>query len=237
MTVYHSNSNREISQVTGTAMRSKGLMLLVLALLTGCTSSGVLEAPDFYRLEQNHRSLGILPIKVYISPEKQGAKTTQQDLDQRAATYREAFQGYLYSGLKTGAEEDKYSVTFQDIEITNAILEKHLGVKPTFDLLAHMTMAEICDLLGVDALVTGSLTLTRAMGNTAAIASILLTGLGGNTNEGTFSLSIYEGQNNRLIWTYELDGTGSVLSSEESVSKKMIDLVIRKFPYRKKDST
>lgn len=122
-----------------------------------------------------------------------------------------------------------YSINFQDIDKTNALLKK---ANISFDNIALQDKAELCKLLGVDGIISGKATMLKPMSEGAAIALGLLVGAWGSTNKTPTSLTIHDTQGN-LLWKYENTESGSVGSSAESLTKALMKNVSKKFPYKK----
>lgn len=210
----------------------KGIViLLVLAFLAGCAT--IYTAPDFRTYELEHESIAILPFDVTINPGHKSGNVTGEELQDLATKQGETFQRALYSQFLQGQQRGRYTVTFQDIDHTNVLLNRELERHATRKVLSALTKSEICDILKVDAVISGDMALSKPMGTGAAIASALLLNIGGSTNEGHINMSIHEGDGSKLLWNYEHKVKGNLLSSPESVAKDLMKGVARTFPYKR----
>ena len=117
------------------------------------------------------------------------------------------------------------SVEIQDVETTIALLTK-AGVNEG----KILTPDEMCQLLGVDGILTSNYSLSKPMSEGAAIAVGLLVGTTGATNEATVSLSIHDSGTKKMIWNYD-----QKLSSSLGTPARLVDDLMRqasrKMPY------
>jgi hypothetical protein len=67
-------------------------------------------------------------------------------------------------------------------------------------------------LLKVDAILTGTLVVSKQMSGGAAIASTLLFGFA-STNEVTANIRIHDGASGELVWDYDHEMQGDLFSS------------------------
>jgi hypothetical protein len=138
-------------------------------------------------------------------------------------------QNTLFSELLRQFSKDKYLVEFQDVNKTNAILTKN---NFSYEDIALKDKGEICKILGVDAVMSGTVRMTKPMSDGAGIALALL-GVGGATNKTDVSLSINDGEDGKLLWKYDWQTSGSIGSSSESLGKALARNVSKQLPYQK----
>lgn len=100
--------------------------------------------------------------------------------------------------LKKGG---KYKVAFQDIDQTNA-LPCTAGI--TYSNIVNKQKADLCKILGVDAVISGKIVTSKPMSEGGAIVMTVLVGFGGTTNKTTAKLKIHD-QNNTLLWKFDDD--------------------------------
>ena len=213
------------------ALLKLATIVAAIAFIAGCET--IYTSPDFSIYESGHESIAILPFDVTINPGHKSKDVTQDELRELATKQGETFQRALYSQFLQGQQRGKYTVTFQDIDETNVLLNRELERHATRRVLSALTKSEICEILKVDAVVSGDMALSKPMGTGAAIASALLLGIGGATNEGHINMSIHEGDGGKLLWNYEHKVKGNLLSSPESVAKDLMKGVARTFPYKR----
>ena len=206
-------------------MRMKTAFAAIMAIaLTGCATT--YTAPDFEEYQDAHQTVAILPFDVVINVSNQKNAPPQEELEAIVADQAETFQRALYTQFLTKQQRGRYTINFQDIDETNVRLSRMNSDGP-------MTKAEICTLLDVDAVVSGRMSLSKPMGTGWAVATTLLFGFGA-TNSGIVHMTVHEGEGGKLMWSYEHELSGGVMSSADSVAKALMRGIANEFPYRKK---
>lgn len=206
-------------------------LLLLFPLLASCAT--VYTAPDFVIYKVDHKEVALLPFEVTVNPGNKSKEVTQEELQDLEIKQGETFQQALYTQFLQGQQRGRYTVQFQDISETNTLLKRHTSEENTMKALSSMTKSELCEVLDVDAVISGEMLLTKPMGTGAAIASMFLLGLSASTNEAHVNMSIHEREEGKLLWNYEYALSGSMLSSPESVAKQLLTGTTGSFPYRK----
>ncbi len=204
-------------------------LLLILGLIQSCAPT-VFTSPNFVSAKKLHKTVAILPFDVFISMKKLPKGVTAEQL--KADEEKTAFtaQGHAFTYLLKETGKNKYTVDFQDIDQTNALLKKN---SLDYTTLKSKTKDEIAKILGVDAVLTGKIIMEKPMNDGAAIALGLLVGFWGNTNKITTALTIHNGTDGKLLWKYDWEANGSVGSSTENLTKSLMRSVSKNFPYTK----
>jgi hypothetical protein len=217
-------------------MNSKFLVLsknffipIVILVLIGCAAK-IYKSPELQNYVEKHRIVAILPFKVTIDPKKLPKEYTLEMAHEAERDEAYSFQSQLYFQLLNKHQKGEYTVEFQDVDQTNALLSK-AGIE--YDSLANYTKAEINKVLGVDATISGEIRRSRPMSTGAAIALGLLVGFWGSTNRVDVSINIHEGENGKLLWKYDHQASGSVASSSEGLAKSLMKDISKNFPYKK----
>ena len=135
------------------------------------------------------------------------------------------FQKEMYSWLLKRKMQGKISQEIQEIETTNAKLKK-AGYPET-----PLTTTQLCEVLGVDGIMTSNYGLSKPMSEGAAIAVALLVGAWGATNEVHVSLSISDCNNKKLIWNYDHKFSGGIGSSPSRLVDGLMRQASKKMPY------
>ena len=137
--------------------RSKSLLVASAALALSSMATGLAIAgaqkyvhPQFATLTANHKTIAILPFKVSISTNHMPKDMTLEMVRKSEQEEGLEFQKQLYSRFLQRAQDGEYTVGFQDVDQSNALLSK-AGI--SLDSLAAHTKDEIARTLGVDALV------------------------------------------------------------------------------------
>ena len=127
-------------------------------------------------------------------------------------------------------KSDKYSVSFQDVDRTNALL-KSKGVYSHMDELPEDS---ICKILSVDAVIKWSYSYEKTASEAGAIAKTLLFGsMGGKTGSGSLTMQIYGGDDGNLLWRFYKAMDDNVMGSTDQLMERMMRKVSRNFPYEK----
>jgi hypothetical protein len=196
------------------------LIIGVAILLQSCAK--IFYAPDARYLAQNQKIIAIAPPKVSITAKKNvdGAALIEQQ-----KTESINFQREMYSWMLKRKMQGKISVELQDVETTNAKL-----ANAGYNEGKVLTPVEMCNILGVDGIMTSNYSLSKPMSEGAAIAVGVLVGVWGATNEATVSLSIHDQSANKMIWNYD-----HKLSSSLGTPARLVDDLMRqasrKMPY------
>jgi len=200
----------------------KSIFLLLVAAFMLQSCAKIFYAPDARSLAQNQKIIAIAPPKVSIAARKNidGAALIEQQ-----KTESVNFQREMYSWMLKRKMQGTISVEIQDVETTIALLTK-AGVNEG----KVFTPDDMCQILGVDGILTSNYSLSKPMSEGAAIAVALLVGVWGPTNEATVSLSIHDSGTKKMIWNFD-----HKLSSSLGTPAKLVDALMRqasrKMPY------
>ena len=205
---------------------------LFLVSLSGCMTATIYTTPEFDTLQFSHDIVAILPFDVTFNAGHQDRSV--EEISNLEIQIGKDFQRALYTQFLQQQKKNRYSIKFQDIDDTNAMLNRNLDAPLTIDALSSLTKSEICEILNVDALISGNLSLSKPMGAGAAIASSLLIGVGGVTNKARITMTIHDRENGQLLWSYEHRAKGGLLSSPEGVADSLMKGIAKKFPYENK---
>lgn len=206
----------------------------LFCLLAGCSTATIYTASDFDAHKAGHDSIALLPFVVNIDKTNMGRAISSVDVQQLEDQQAETFQRELYTQFLQYVQRGQIDVEIQDINKTNTLLQKQKKATPSAQTAGPLAKDDICNILHVDAVVSGSMTLSKPMGNAAAIASEVLLNYVGATNEGNLSIQVHESTNGKLMWSYDHEVQGGLLSSPDALAEHLMRGVARTFPYRKK---
>ena len=204
------------------SIMKKSIFTLVVAAFILQSCAKIFYAPDARYLAQNQNIIAIAPPKVSIAAKKNidGAALIEQQKTESAN-----FQREMYSWMLKRKMQGTISVEIQDVETTIALLSK-AGINEG----KILTPYDMCQILGVDGILTSNYSLSKPMSEGAAIAAALLIGSWGATNQATVSLSIHDSGTKKMIWNYD-----HKLSSSLGTPAKLVDDLMReasrKMPY------
>lgn len=205
--------------------------LVVLIAFSSCGPT-IYKAQDFDDQTARHKTVAILPTEVNIQLRpNEMKKTTPEQINQVQENTGKDIQDKMYSWFLKRSDKFKYTVTFQDISKTNALLSQ-AGL--LYSTMSTKTKEELCQLLGVDAIISSRVAMKKPMSDGAAIAIGVLIGSWGATNDVQTSISINEGKKGELVWKYDYNATGSVGSSTDRLVNALMRNASRKFPYNAK---
>lgn len=211
--------------------------LIVLALLATVFVPAVARAgaqkythPRFAELSKDHKTVAILPFKVNIDTKNLSKNTTLEMIAKAEQEESMEFQRQLYARFLQRAQEGEYTVEFQDVDQTNALLAK-AGI--SLDSLSARTRDEIAGVLGVDALISGNIHQARPTSTGMAVAQTLLIGFSGSTQRVDINMTVHNGADGALLWSYDHTDKGGLANSVEAMSKSLLKKVAGNFPYRK----
>jgi hypothetical protein len=196
------------------------LVLLSTILFSSCAK--IFYSPDAKTLAQNQKTIAIIPPSVSIAASK---KIDAESMKEQQKTESLNFQKEMYSWMLKRKMQGKFSQEIQELETTNAKLKK-AGYPET-----PLTTAEICELLGVDGIITSNFGLSKPMSDGAAVVIALFAGAYGATNEVRVSLSISDCKNKKLLWNYDHKYSGSLGSSPSRLVDGIMRQASKKMPY------
>ena len=187
--------------------------------------------PQFDSIAKDHSILAILPFDVTINLRpKQKEKLKDGELETLQKNEGEGVQSAIQTYFLKQKKEDGFKVNFQDVSKTNALLAKSNWTR---DSLKSKTREEICALLGVDGIISGTLFTDKPLSEGASFAMTFFTDgwFGGHTNSGKCTINVHEAKAGELIWKYEKTLSRSLGSDINSIINAMMRKASRKFPY------
>ena len=200
----------------------KSILLLVVAAFMLQSCAKIFYTPDARSLAQDQKIIAIAPPKVSIAARKNVDGTA---LIEQQKTESVNFQREMYGWMLKRKMQGTILVEIQDVETTIALL-----TKAGLNAGKILTPNDMCQILGVDGILTSNYSLSKPMSEGAAIAVGLLAGVWGPTNEATVSLSIHDSGTNKMIWNFD-----HKLSSSLGTPAKLVDDLMRqasrKMPY------
>ena len=201
--------------------------ILVVVLFSNCAT--IYKTTDLSHRISKHKSIAFLPFDAIIRYKKMPKNTTIEQIKEMESDMGYVFQEQIYTRFLKKIKY--YSIEFQDVSMTNALLKKN---DITYSNFKEYTKEEIAKILKVDAVVSGKVISSKPMSETGALVLGLLTGIGTATNKVDVNLSLYDALDSKLLFKYDHTYSGGIGSSPERISKALMKAVERKFPYRSK---
>ena len=196
------------------------LLVLSSLLITSCGPT-VFLSPDANSRVAQHQTIAILPPKITLPAAK---NVSAEAMIEQQKTESFNFQNEIYKQMLRRVTRGEMRVQLQDVEQTNVLITRNFpdGV---------YTTAEICKVLGVDAVMTSQFGLKKPMSQGAAIAAYVLIGGVGATNEVTVNLSLKDCSDSKLLWNYDWRYQGGLGSSTEDLVEGLMRNASRRIPY------
>ena len=195
------------------------------------TIRSIYTNPNFSQLTKDHKELAIIPFEAVVKLRpKQMKDMSAEDLARLEEQEGESVQSALYSYFLKRQSRNDYTVGFQDISRTNALLAKN-GI--TYENMGEFTIEELAEMLDVDGIISGRIITDKPMSEGGAIALGLLVGVYVPTNTGKIGVSIKDGATGELLWNYEKALGRSMGSDNNQIINALMRKASRKFPYKK----
>ena len=127
-------------------------------------------------------------------------------------------------------QKKKLSITFQDINTTNTLLKKDSITLKNIDIY---TPKELCKILDVDAIISGSLTSRMLISKEVDTSFDLITFLKGKSDYGKIIIKLSDRNSGKLLWRYEKTINRKSGKNTNAIISSMMRKASRKFPYEK----
>lgn len=207
------------------------LAVLIILISFGC-SPKIYTSPAFAAALAKHRTVAILPAEVQMQLRpNQMRNTTQEQLDEMTMKTGYDIQEKMYGWFLRMSDRKDYTVTFQDVTRTNAIL-KEAGIRYTD--LKTTDRAKLAKMLGVDAVIQDKTSMEKPMSEEAAVVIGVMTNTWGSTNKVNTTINIHDGVTGDLLWKYDYEASGSVGSSSTRLVDALMKNASKRFPYSSK---
>jgi hypothetical protein len=187
----------------------------------------IFESPDLKSMLYTAKTVAILPFKVSISYKRMPKNVTLEQIKNNEKAESGQMQEGMYTYLLRKSKD--YSVSFQEVERTNALLKK-AGVFESFD---EVLADSLCKILGVDAVIKSSWSYQKTGSEGAAIATALLFGVATNTGSGQLVMQINRAKDGGMMWRMEKEMNEGAFSSANILMERMMRKVGRVFPFEK----
>ena len=197
---------------------------LIIILLSSCNTAKIFTSPDAKELARKQQIVAIIPSSISITAK---GNVSAEAMREQQKTESLNFQKEIHSWILKRKMQGKITVEIQDIETTNALLER-AGYPEKL-----LTTSELCETLGVNGILVSNFALSKPMSDGAAIAVGVLLGGTGRTNTVQAKLSINDCENHKLIWNYENKLSGGLGSTTSTIVDQLMRNASKKMPYIK----
>jgi hypothetical protein len=193
------------------------------------TAMQTYESPNINECINKHKIVAILPFTATISYKRLPKNYDESQHKAEEKSLGTSLQNEMFTFMLR--KRTNYSVDFQDIDKSNALLRK----SGLFDKLDEITADSIAKILKVDAVIKCSYSFQKTSSEGGAIAkTILFGGIGAKTASGLLVMQIRNGSDGELVWRFSKTMDETVFSSASQLMERMMRKVSRNFPYEKK---
>lgn len=199
--------------------------MLFLSLLHA--QKNVYESNKFDVLSADHKILAIIPFFTHLDLKENIEKGEVKQLEEKEGY---AVQNALETYFGLGKKKKKFRVEFQNIKNTNALLAQE---NISYDNIDTYTIHELCEILKVDAIVSGNLDLNILLSKGIPTEFSFLDYILGDADYGRIGIKISDGDSGKLLWKYENKITKKSGKNTYDLIDKMMKKLVRKFPYDK----
>ena len=199
--------------------------LSFLSLFYATAQKNIYESSTFDDLTEEHQVLAIIPFVTHLDLEN---KITKKELKLREEKEGYAVQNALETYFSKRKKKKKFSVDFQNIKNTNALLAKN---NIRYDNIDVHTVKELSEILGVDGIISGNLELNVLLSDGVDTKFNFLDYFLGDADYGRIGVKISDGAAGKLLWKYEKEINKKSGKNTEDLIDRMMKLAARKFPY------
>lgn len=207
------------------------LLLLCFGIQQSNAQKKIYVSDSFEKLSKDHKIIAILPFQTTLklkSKSNSYSKKQIKDLEQREGiAVQEALESYFLNRKR----KKKLKIEFQDINTTNRLLKKAGITSENIDIYAPQ---ELCKILEVDAIISGSLTSRLLLSKEVDTSFDLITYLKGKSDYGKIILKLSDKTTGKLLWRYERTINRKSGKNTKNIINKMMRMASKKFPYEEK---
>lgn len=200
--------------------------VLFLFNLSAIAQTNLYQHPEFEQKTADHKMIAILPFDANVSLRpKQMKEVSQEQLADLEKSEGLSVQSAMYSWFLKRKKRGDLLVEIQDTKRTNVLLSQN-NVN-----LKAITSEQLAEILGVDAVITGTFETDKPMSDGASIALGLLVGFWGSTNAATINMSVNNAADGELLWNYNKRVAGSLGSNTYMLINKLMRKASRRLGY------
>ncbi|MGB5554225.1 MAG: hypothetical protein WBM83_06155 [Flavobacteriaceae bacterium] len=206
----------------------KQYLLVILFTLTGLSTQAqknIYESAKFDELSAEHEVLAILPFLTKLDLKEDISIEELVALEEKEG---KAVQAALETYFSNRKKKKKFSVDFQNVKNTNAILAQHNITYANIDVY---TIKQLKEILNVDGIVSGNLDLNILLSKGVSTDFNIMDYFSGGANYGRIGIKISDGITGKLLWKYEKEINKKTGKNTNDLIDRMMKLATRKFPY------
>jgi len=223
---------------------------LIIILLISMWSSDILaqrdyEAPGAKATVRTHKNFAIIPFKFIITAKKP-KKMTQEEFEKNTENAerdgRTSCQAAFASRILKKMSKGKIAAQLQPVARTNALLSRAEISQTNNDVETYLP-EELCEILGVDAVIIGSVESAKLLSTGLAIGlkvASKLVPFGGalgriSSGKSSADLALYD-KEGQLLWNWGTRDlkTSDIGSNTDDLIDYLMKRATKKFPYFQK---
>jgi hypothetical protein len=202
-------------------------MLFLFNLNSAVAQTNLYQHPEFDQLTADHKLVAIVPFQANVNLRpKQMKEMSPEQLEDLEKNEGLSIQMAMYSWFLKRKKRGDMIIDIQDPKRTNALLNK-----AEISDINLLTSEELAELLGVDAVISGTLDTDKPMSDGASIALGLLIGFWGSTNTAVINMSVNNGGTGELLWNYNKKVRGSLGSDNDALINVLMRKASRRLGY------
>jgi hypothetical protein len=186
------------------------------------------KSSSLQELVDNTKTVAILPFKANVTYKRMPKGATVESLKEEESKLTTSLQDGMLTYLLR--KSDNYTVKFQDVNRTNALLKK-AGI---YDDIDAVLADSVCKILGVDAIIKSTWNYEKTGSEAGAIVMALAIGVNKGVGSGALTLQLYGAKDGELAWRFYKEMNESAFSSASELMERMMKKVGRNFPFEKK---
>ncbi len=187
--------------------------------------------PEAKTYVANTEMIAILPLDVQVKLRPRELKgLTAEEVAKMELNEALDIQKAMYTWFLTRKKRGTLLVKVQNPTTTNALLKKN-----NIDIhnYSEYLPSELGEILGVDAIITGSLETSKPMSQGTAIGLAVLTGGMFTTSAAVLNMDFTSTKDNELVVNYHKKVRGSLGSDSQDLINTLMRKVSRRIPYTK----
>jgi len=206
------------------------LVVLVCSIQMVCAQTKLYVNKAFKETAKSHRLIAVVPFKVQIKlRQKQMEKISKEQLTAMEKAESFSVQNALHSYLLSRGFKKNLDIRIKDLKEVNIMLSRK---EITSENIDQFTSKELAEILGVDAVVSGTFFTERPTSDEAALAVGAITGFWFlSTNSGRCAISINDAKTGDLMWKYDRSSSSGLGRSSQEVIDRTMRNASRRLPY------
>ncbi|CAZ97278.1 hypothetical protein Q4603_19000 [Zobellia galactanivorans] len=199
--------------------------VLLLTTVLANAQKNIYESDKFDDLSDSHQVLAIIPFLANLELKDDISKEELSTLEQKEGY---AVQNALETYFSRRKKKKKFSVEFQDVKNTNAILAQN---NIDYNNIDVYTTKQLSEILGVDGIISGNMDLNVLLSKGIPTEFSFMDYFSGNADYGRIGVKISDGNTGKLLWKYEKKINKKSGKNTTDLIDRMMKLAARKFPY------